>query len=1719
MFKQSDDSKPPEGGNAQLRQSTSGSPFALTASAAFSSDASTVVSGGSAASTQSSFGNANKLSFGAKWDCPATTAPIFTFGGSAEMSCSASQSGFKAEQGLYRMAELGTKAEQPFKLPFSSSGAATLFGNAALGSPPPSNEATMSSFSGVATSQPVLYGNSGNTPTGSSAVFGQRSTFSSTQAPHSATAIEEPKKMAQSNIFGNTKEVCGAGQTGENAAFYLASSQQVKTGMFANLQKLPPATSSVPPSVFGVQKPSEVTSGTGGIFGRESATLAVQPTVRPLFDNILEKDKTSEDAHQPTEKVGCVQPLCQQRRHGTKVTATPEEISVLTTLLCNQVPAELNDREVLLEHFAQFGQVERITCNLKRKCATIHFTDHHSAELAKKRGTIISKQFPPVEIFWCSKRRPSGVGDIPLCSSSTEVELAKPSVLERPQASSATWRVRSQLDRGSKRTTASHVKAGESADDPVVAKTHHAEDSLSSLLRQSAHSVGERFRVLDARDKIIRLRLEKQSDLATARATRGACPDMCPEKERYSRTDKKCLSSFEILPGSDGVMDHTRMVKEYSRSSADQEEPLAHELRPPHVLRHTMDYLLVHLMDSASGTAPAMGEWYDFIWNRTRAIRKDITQQHLCDEVCVALVEQCARFHIHCAAALCEEDMSAFDPKINNENLVKCLQTLKHFYYDLSLRGLRCPNEPEFRAYDVLLHLTEGDTIRQVQKLPAWVRWSAEVKRAVAAFAALNSNNYVRFFRVAAQAPYLAACLLHRYFGQVRLRALQTFLKAFCQPNHSEEFSLEVLGRQLGFDSSSEVRVFASALGLHTSEQALLLDRASQIQPELMGALPVGRSQALVESKRITSVGEVVNGGPLPPDPQEIYQPHDSFMLDGMLRPAAYDATDQVLKCWGESTQKEQEPAPKVERQPEPEPEPEPGPGPGPGPIAYPDEVIEEVLHALVEGVVHQELEALGQDLVLTKVAELTATALLEEETHQLSKVACREEYLRAEEQRLQEKLLAKRQAREDEEQAREQLAAEILREGLESETEDLCRGCHGEALGRWQWFQSELILASLLDEVPLEESSCAARDSLAEEWAQHEDNCKRADLFRRHSLLAAAFARWVEFCEREKRQRRARESFPAAPSMRCNLTDPSLKLEPSRPHKRARISWDCLSKGLGVLMSALTEELERAPLDLDQLLRYISTEQHEFPFKLVVCLPSANCVHSYKAQQTVSRVRCKLGCLPQLEDAKVETIASRQGSATPFCLTVVHGGDFSSEGWDSAGRPRLLWGTSALLLLLVDADEPKDQLERRLAETLRDASRLRPVPCVCVVDLADPAVIGNVVEEGHLRGLLPQVWRIFSCSRGKAPPRRVLEEAVWWCSQFRAVPPPLQTSLLRDFIRTGVYQLVFDTINSDLTQHRLRWQFPNDMIKLYNCTLDHLAAVAASERLLELSVVAPEIKHPRYSQDWNEPHRLKALCWHVKSLKLAEVCGETHDVATLSSYIEELCNQHGCLVHRKAALLRSIATVLEQHGESSPWLSSATPWVDVLQECFCHLLFGSSFEDEGTGDEMVVHYLPAELDQFNAWDTWVDITLLPSRGASMVRPPLKPETTGLQPVTPASSLVSSAGEQKVLQPVGGTDQVLGTSDSQCLHQFEMMLAHHKSLSASFSSQLETMLTTPSNVSTLSQEDDKENDVPCFGSTCEQKVEDMLAVLETRVQESRKSSVMFHTFAATVLKS
>lgn len=58
---------------------------------------------------------------------------------------------------------------------------------------------------------------------------------------------------------------------------------------------------------------------------------------------------------------------------------------------------------------------------------------------------------------------------------------------------------------------------------------------LLDILKQSAITTDDKFKILDARDKLIRLRTKKHVDLSKAKATVGTCSDMCPEKERLMR--------------------------------------------------------------------------------------------------------------------------------------------------------------------------------------------------------------------------------------------------------------------------------------------------------------------------------------------------------------------------------------------------------------------------------------------------------------------------------------------------------------------------------------------------------------------------------------------------------------------------------------------------------------------------------------------------------------------------------------------------------------------------------------------------------------------------------------------------------------------------------------------------------------------------------------------------------------------------------------------------------------------------------------------------------------------------------------------------------------------------------------------------------------------------------------------------------------------------------
>lgn len=107
-------------------------------------------------------------------------------------------------------------------------------------------------------------------------------------------------------------------------------------------------------------------------------------------------------------------------------------------------------------------------------------------------------------------------------------------------------------------------------------------------------------------------------------------------------------------------MDHAAAVKEYSRSSADQEEPLPHELRPSAVLSRTMDYLVTQIMDQKEGS---LRDWYDFVWNRTRGIRKVSAPSSHMTRKC--MYSHKLNFCLFYANILYEIEMILFEPLEN----------------------------------------------------------------------------------------------------------------------------------------------------------------------------------------------------------------------------------------------------------------------------------------------------------------------------------------------------------------------------------------------------------------------------------------------------------------------------------------------------------------------------------------------------------------------------------------------------------------------------------------------------------------------------------------------------------------------------------------------------------------------------------------------------------------------------------------------------------------------------------------------------------------------------------------------------------------------------------------------------------------------------------------------------------------------------------------------
>lgn len=338
-----------------------------------------------------------------------------------------------------------------------------------------------------------------------------------------------------------------------------------------------------------------------------------------------------------------------------------------------------------------------------------------------------------------------------------------------------------------------------------------------------------------------------------------------------------------------------RMVKKFRRSAAGYEEQIPSDLRPPPVLKATCDYLFNEVVESA----PSLAKVHHFVWDRTRAIRNDLSilQVTKPDDVRIAIdcYERIARFHIVSLhqLALDKQPYSKYDAHQEREQLDRTLLSLLQYYEDNKNR-IELPNEAEFRAYTVIfqLHTPVSDLEDRMQTWAPAVLNDGRVRKALEIYnAACNTfddkgplkpsiphviarEDWEYFWELinSPAVSYIMGCVAEIYFNLVRYMALKSLVRTARvakAPNGNTDWTMDEVWEIFNFDDESQLIQFCERFGLEFharpedgKEFLDLSSLAGRSLPDIgRGATQGQLKSSLVENKRHgRTLAAVING-------------------------------------------------------------------------------------------------------------------------------------------------------------------------------------------------------------------------------------------------------------------------------------------------------------------------------------------------------------------------------------------------------------------------------------------------------------------------------------------------------------------------------------------------------------------------------------------------------------------------------------------------------------------------------------------------------------------------------------------------------------------------------------------------------------------------------------------------------------------------------------------
>ncbi|KAJ8021073.1 Germinal-center associated nuclear protein [Holothuria leucospilota] len=768
---------------------------------------------------------------------------------------------------------------------------------------------------------------------------------------------------------------------------------------------------------------------------------------------------------------------------------------------------------------------------------------------------------------------------------------------------------------------------------------------------------------------------------------------------------------------------------------------------------------------------------------------------------------------------------------------------------------------------------------------------------------------------------YLNACIMHRYFTQVRNNALEIMNKAYSQ-NRESPYPVEEVMRLLAFQTEEQTINFLEAHGLNVSGADVYFSRSDFFQPDFV--INAARSLTIIEAKNTSLIGEVVNGGPLPPNLR--HRPSSSFDKNGRFSLTKIKNGDDdsdphedvkvtVTKSLPFSVSSQSSPTKTIQE--------------------YSHVEVRDVARDLFVEVINETAREVSEDVLngmqrLEEVVEEVADNILVETTTPLMGVISERvltEVHQEDELEIQQKRLERERHMQEIKDLTNQLSTDLYQETLEAVLHEEVQQTILTEIRAFQREQQALKIeqaVTSLGEEYLDEAihnliQETSRDVFEEELRLRDEALAEME-GQVHLLQQSRFLKiWQKAFVKRLRFKDTIETFPSGPST-VGISEQlkEFHLLPKQQGYNVSSPQSILAQQKGVALSILKYHHQRY-LDckslwgafdlagnLGQCLLDAQGCKDHILWKLVVSLPSSAKSQEFGLFCSWLKSKLRRGFIPEKlrkitpgDGVEIETcslyktrISSGQSLAS-ICTKVVSG-ILPGPGRDSHTmgtiRDALLGCHGLVLVLENQGNQINDKAywqeqNRRLLHLLYSKPKHPKVPLLIysIGDDITPAWqnqchsslgLSTLQAEGYISEILFKSY-LGSLQENKLCDK-VIDDLRWLASQCPC-PPILESLALSEYVDMGLTSFFSLPIRENERLRRrakIKEETFNPVINLYNAVIQHLCKCCSGNQLKTLNWPPSEFAKTENESDlpspeWNDSANLTELHNIISSLSL----------------------------------------------------------------------------------------------------------------------------------------------------------------------------------------------------------------------------------------------------------